>query len=292
MRLARGRALASTGATILVFWAVVALGAPWIAPYDPLALDFSGALNHAPSASHWLGTDSLGRDLLSRIIFGARTLFSVVPLAVGTAFVVGIAAGAIAGYSGGMADQVISRLSDVMLAFPALIIYVILLTSLGPSLINIVIAVTLAYAPGVSRLARGQVLAIKELDYVKAAQASGQNKAAHAVLAQTLQSLPAVELLQALEMLEAPDDPERLPRLLQQLRLQPSLSAAQRLLDLPPEAWTPEAWAALRAAVARSVAPLQRYRCAACGFEAQHYFWQCPGCLSWDSYPPQRIDAL
>ena len=129
-------------------------------------------------------------------------------------------------------------------------------------------------------------------DYVKAAQASGQNKAAHAVLAQTLQSLPAVELLQALETLEAPDDPERLPRLLQQLRLQPSLSAAQRLLYLPPEAWTPEAWAALRAAVARSVAPLQRYRCAACGFEAQHYFWQCPGCLSWDSYPPQRIDAL
>ena len=129
-------------------------------------------------------------------------------------------------------------------------------------------------------------------DYVKAAQASGQTKAAHAVLAQTLQSLPAVELLQALEMLEAPDDPERLPRLLQQLRLQPSLSAAQRLLELPPEAWTPEAWAALRAAVARSVAPLQRYRCAACGFEAQHYFWQCPGCLSWDSYPPQRIDAL
>jgi lipopolysaccharide biosynthesis regulator YciM len=129
-------------------------------------------------------------------------------------------------------------------------------------------------------------------DYVKAAQACGQTEAAHAVLAQALQSLPAVELLQALETLEAPDSPERLPRLLEQLKLQPSLSGAQRLLDLPPEAWTPEAWAALRAAVDRSVAPLQRYRCAACGFEAQHYFWQCPGCLSWDSYPPQRIDAL
>ncbi|MEO6624732.1 MAG: ABC transporter permease [Burkholderiaceae bacterium] len=175
MHRARGRALASAGATILMFWAVVALAAPWIAPYDPLALDFSGALDHAPSASHWLGTDSLGRDLLSRIIFGTRTLFSVVPLAVGTAFAVGIALGAIGGYSGGLADQVISRLSDVMLAFPALIIYVILLTSLGPSLINIVIAVTLAYAPGVSRLARGQVLAIKELDYVKAAQARGDH---------------------------------------------------------------------------------------------------------------------
>jgi lipopolysaccharide biosynthesis regulator YciM len=70
------------------------------------------------------------------------------------------------------------------------------------------------------------------------------------------------------------------------------LSAAQALLALPAEDWTPEAWAALRTAVKRSVAPLQRYRCAACGFEAQHYFWQCPGCLSWDSYPPQHVDAL
>ena len=129
-------------------------------------------------------------------------------------------------------------------------------------------------------------------DYVKAAQACGQTDAAHGALAQALQALPAVELLQALETLEAPDDPARLPRLLNQLKLQPSLSAAQRLLDLPSEAWTPQAWAALRAAVDRSVAPLQRYRCAACGFEARHYFWQCPGCLSWDSYPPQHIDAL
>ena len=83
----------------------------------------------------------------------------------------------------------------------------------------------------------------------------------------------------------------RLPRLLAHLQQHPSLSAAQRLLALPPEVWTPEAWTALRVAVGRSAAPLQRYRCAACGFEAQNYFWQCPGCLSWDSYPPQRIDA-
>ena len=101
-----------------------------------------------------------------------------------------------------------------------------------------------------------------------------------------------LELVQALETLEAADDPARLPRLLNQLQQQPTLSGAQRLLALPPQAWTPEAWAAMRAAVARSAAPLQRYRCAACGFEAQHYFWQCPGCLSWDSYPPQRLDAL
>jgi lipopolysaccharide biosynthesis regulator YciM len=80
--------------------------------------------------------------------------------------------------------------------------------------------------------------------------------------------------------------------LLAHLQQHPTLSAAQLLLELPPQDWTPAAWAALREAVALSARPLQRYRCAACGFEAQHYFWQCPGCLSWDSYPPQRIDAL
>jgi len=129
-------------------------------------------------------------------------------------------------------------------------------------------------------------------DYATAAQAAGQVEAAHAALLQSFQQLPAVELLQALEALEPADDPRRLPRRLAQLRQHPSLSTAQGLLALPPSQWTPETWDALRAAVARSVAPLQRYRCAACGFEAQHYFWQCPGCLTWDSYPPQRIDAL
>jgi lipopolysaccharide biosynthesis regulator YciM len=129
-------------------------------------------------------------------------------------------------------------------------------------------------------------------DYAKAAQACGAAAPAHAALLAALQQLPAVELLQAVELLEDASAPERLPRLLAHLQQHPSLSAAQRLLALPPEVWTPEAWTALRTAVGRSAAPLQRYRCAACGFEAQHYFWQCPGCLSWDSYPPQRLDAL
>ena len=124
------------------------------------------------------------------------------------------------------------------------------------------------------------------------AQAASAAHTAHAALTAALQQLPALELLQALEALEAADDPARLPRLLALLQLQPNLSGAQRLLELSPEKLTPEAWDLLRAAVKRSVGPLQRYRCAACGFEAQHYFWQCPGCLSWDSYPTQRLDAL
>jgi lipopolysaccharide biosynthesis regulator YciM len=129
-------------------------------------------------------------------------------------------------------------------------------------------------------------------DYAQAALAARQAGTAHTALTAALMHRPALELVQALEALEPPDDPGRLPRLLALLQQQPTLSGAQRLLALPPSAWTEEAWVALRAAVARSVAPLQRYRCAACGFEAQHYFWQCPGCLSWDSYPPQRLDSL
>jgi lipopolysaccharide biosynthesis regulator YciM len=129
-------------------------------------------------------------------------------------------------------------------------------------------------------------------DYAQAARVADAVGPAHAALSAAWQQLPALELLQALEALEPSDSAERLPRLMAQLQQHPSLSAAQRLLELPPEALSPPAWTALRSAVARSAAPLQRYRCAACGFEAQHYFWQCPGCLSWDSYPTQRIDAL
>jgi lipopolysaccharide assembly protein B len=131
-------------------------------------------------------------------------------------------------------------------------------------------------------------------DYAAAAHAAGQGSAAHAALESTLTQLPAVELLRALEKLEALQGvptPQRLPRLLAHLKQHPSLSAAQGLLAVPDGEWTADAWTALRDAVARSAKPLQRYRCAVCGFEAQRYFWQCPGCLTWDSYPTQRIDA-
>jgi lipopolysaccharide assembly protein B len=129
-------------------------------------------------------------------------------------------------------------------------------------------------------------------DYLLATQHAGQQQQSHAALAQAYAQVPAIELLQALQTLEGPAGKDQLPRLLDQLQQHPSLSAAQLLLALPPADWTPAAWDALRSALKRSAAPLQRYRCAACGFEAQRYFWQCPGCLSWDSYPPQRIDAL
>ena len=127
-------------------------------------------------------------------------------------------------------------------------------------------------------------------DYAAAARASGATDAARAALEAALVQLPAVEVLKALGQLD--DEPHRVARLLAHLQQHPTLSAALLLLDVPAEQWPAEAWTALRQAVQRAAKPLQRYRCAACGFEAQHYFWQCPGCLSWDSYPPQRIDAL
>ena len=127
-------------------------------------------------------------------------------------------------------------------------------------------------------------------DYAAAARAAGSGDVARGSLLALLEPLPAVELLQALERLD--DDGQRLPRLLGQLQRHPSLSAVQLLLAVPAAEWPPGAWDALHAAIARAARPLQRYRCAACGFEAQHYFWHCPGCLNWDSYPPQRIDAL
>jgi lipopolysaccharide biosynthesis regulator YciM len=129
-------------------------------------------------------------------------------------------------------------------------------------------------------------------DYLTAAQQCGRSAQAQVAICSAFKQTPAVELLAALQELEGEPAAAHLPRLLTQLREHPSLSAAQMLLAVPPEAWTPEAWQAMRQALARSAGPLQRYRCAACGFEAQRYFWQCPGCLSWDSYPPQRIDAL
>ena len=129
-------------------------------------------------------------------------------------------------------------------------------------------------------------------DYAASALASGQAAQAQATLATALHEMPAIELLQALEQVDGSAAAQRLPRLLAHLEAHPTLSAAQLLFSVPHQDWTDEARAALRDAVARAARPLQRYRCADCGFEAQNYFWQCPACLSWDSYAPQRIDAL
>lgn len=136
-------------------------------------------------------------------------------------------------------------------------------------------------------------------EYAEAARQAGRAAPARDMLAAEQARRPAVELLAALDRLDAADGATAsgapsaaAARWAEQLVKMPSLAAAERLLALPAAQWPPHGHEALRHAVARGARPLQRYRCAACGFEAQNYFWQCPGCLSWDSYPPQRIEAL
>ncbi len=151
---------------------VVALAAPWIAPHDPLAQDlYRGAT--PPSSSHPLGTDELGRDVLSRVIHGARISLTVGLMAVGIALVIGTLIGLVAGYGGGAIDLVLMRVVDLLLALPSVLLAVVVVAVLGPSLDNAMLAVAVVIIPQVARLARASVLAIKEEEYVLAVRALG-----------------------------------------------------------------------------------------------------------------------
>jgi peptide/nickel transport system permease protein len=170
-----GRRVAMVGAALVLAWAAIAILAPVLAPFPPNAQDYGALANPTPSAKHWLGTDHKGRDILSRLIWGGRVVLTVAPLAVACAYVAGCLLGTIAGYFGGWADALVSRLSDVMLSFPLIILYVIVIANIGPSAANIVLAVTLASAPGVGRIVRGLVLELKTQDYVAAANMRGES---------------------------------------------------------------------------------------------------------------------
>ncbi len=161
---------AVVGLLLVSFWVIAAVLAPILPLQSPITSDFMAMANPNPSAAHWLGTDILGRDILARLIFGARTVLMVAPLSVGVAMVVGIMLGMLAGYYGGWIDTLISRASDIILAFPVLVLYVILIANIGPSVVNIVIATTIASAPGIGRITRGLVLGLKEQEYVAAAK--------------------------------------------------------------------------------------------------------------------------
>ncbi|TCR94940.1 ABC transporter permease [Rhizobium sp. BK418] len=166
---------AVVGLCLVLFWVLAALLAPILPLPSPTDSDVMAMSNPYPSAAHWLGTDVLGRDVLSRLIFGARTVLSVAPLSVAVAMLVGIMMGMIAGYYGGWIDVLISRFSDIILAFPVLVIYVILIANIGPSVLNIVIATTIASAPGIGRITRGLVLGLKQQEYISAAKLRAEN---------------------------------------------------------------------------------------------------------------------
>ena len=170
-RLAR-RPFAIAGFVVALTFALVAVFAPWVAPYSPSEVDFTAILAH-PSREHLLGTDELGRDILSRTIWGARASMQAGVLATLLAMVIATPIGLVAGYYRGWIDPVISRLTDVLLAFPFLILAVGLAVILGPSLLNATIALGVAAVPGLIRVARGETLALREEDYVRAAVANG-----------------------------------------------------------------------------------------------------------------------
>ena len=167
-----GRPSALFGAVVLAVVVLLSVFAPWVAPYDPLATSWS-LVRKAPSAAHWLGTDEVGRDLLSRVIWGGRASLSAGVIAVAIAVCAGVPLGMLAGYVGGWFDLVIGRLTDAMLAVPFLILAIALAAFLGPSLGNAMIAIGITATPIFVRLARGQVLAARSEDWVEAARAVG-----------------------------------------------------------------------------------------------------------------------
>ena len=166
------------GAGLVVFWVLVAVLAPLIAPFDPLAslqpMARPGA-EYAKGGTFWLGADHLGRDVLSRIIWGSRTVLIYAPLATFCAYVVGIVMGLAAGYYRGWFDTILSFIGNIILSFPVLVLYVIIIATFGASGANIVIAITFASAPGIMRIVRGLVLDLRNRDYVAAAQTRGES---------------------------------------------------------------------------------------------------------------------
>ena len=166
------RKTAVFGLFLVVLLIAIAVFADVIAPYDPNKQSWT-LLRKPPSAAHWFGTDESGRDLMSRVIFGARASLLAGVVSVVIAVLIGVPLGLIAGYRGGWPDTIISRVTDAMLAIPFLILAIAMAAFLGPSLRNAMIAVGLASTPVFVRLTRGQVLAVKSDDYVEAARAVG-----------------------------------------------------------------------------------------------------------------------
>ena len=167
-----GNKSAMIGAVIVTLFVLIALLAPWLAPFDPIKANFL-AVRKAPSALYWLGTDELGRDILSRMIWGARTSLLAGCISVMIAILIGVPLGLIAGYWQGIWDGVISRVIEALLACPFLILAIALGAFLGPSLGNAMIAIGLSAMPVFARLTRGQVMAIRNEEYIDGAKAIG-----------------------------------------------------------------------------------------------------------------------
>lgn len=164
--------LVGTSLVVLVIVIFSALAADLISPYDPAIQDYT-VLTKAPSLSHPLGTDDIGRDVLARVIYGARVSLEVGIIAVGIAVALGVTLGLVSGYSGGRIDDVIMRFVDAVQAFPSLVLALAITAALGPSAMNAMIAIGFVSAPTMARLTRGQALTVRETEYVLSAQVAG-----------------------------------------------------------------------------------------------------------------------
>ena len=171
-RRAARRPPALIGAAVVLLYLLLALGAPWIAPDDPLRTDWSQT-RKAPSAAHLFGTDDLGRDVLSRVVYGTRISMQAGVFAILLAMAIGVPAGLVAGFYRGAFDQLIMRLTDAWLSFPFLILAIGLVTILGPSLTNATVAIGVGATPTYIRLTRGLVLSTREEEFVQGARALG-----------------------------------------------------------------------------------------------------------------------
>lgn len=164
--------LAVLGSVIIGILIAMAIFAPFLAPYSPTAMRLPERLS-PPSSRHIFGTDDVGRDILSRVIYGSRISLRICTVVVGLTIGIGTILGVTAGYLGGWVDELIMRISDVFLAFPALILAMAIAAALGPSLQNVILAMVVIWWPRYARVARGQVLVLREIDYMVAAKAIG-----------------------------------------------------------------------------------------------------------------------
>lgn len=170
-RLPNQNPIGTIGAVVILIVILVAIFAPVISPYDPTSQAAKRLLE--PSAQYWLGTDELGRDVFSRIVFGSRISLQVGVIAVSLALALGGTTGVLAGYIGGLFDNVVMRLVDIMFAFPGLVLAVVIAGLLGPSITNAMIAIGVIYAPAFARVMRGSVLSVKNEVYLEAARVVG-----------------------------------------------------------------------------------------------------------------------
>jgi peptide/nickel transport system permease protein len=172
-RRARHNPLAAVGVVLVVIFVIFAIFAPWIAPQDPAAIDLPSRLNSI-SHAHWFGTDELGRDILSRIIYGARISMLVGSCVVLVSLALGLVIGSLAGYYGGVIDRFVNIvLMNAFLSFPGILIAIAFVAFRGPGIFNLVVALSLGGWVGYARLVRGQVLAAREREFVEAARALG-----------------------------------------------------------------------------------------------------------------------